>query len=370
MSYRATEYNADQLNVKIYVNDVLVEGSGSTTIGNGDNVRIEAKDGFMFEKLDGQSDDTVVFFSGSGAAPQPLDVNEELTVATGVYQVGSGFNGYYRTLNLETVDYVPLDEREPVESIPRNIAGTNHVYLVDVDTLVQLSGHLNLRDQEDLLKFGKYILNVIQLPFSIPDEVIAAADSIVLGGRETPTQASVISTDRIKVDLGKIEVPKTNDNLLAFKNVDAVIYLPMIEPITLDAGHVIGETITISYLVDCYTGRATVNIHSSKIDDVIVTKQVDLGVRIPYTPTTDNDNVENNNIELGVDNGIKRPFIEIMQGDFVLADGFFTIPVADESTLSGQIGFIEVDEIDLSTNANYSEKEQIISSLADGVIIR
>ena len=103
---------------------------------------------------------------------------------------------------------------------------------------------------------------------------------------------------------------------------------------------------------------------------MIITKQVDLGIDIPFINAVTGKTVNNNNIDLGGDNGVLIPYIEIMRNDAILANGFFTVPVVDESLISGQTGYIKIDNIELETSALGNEKAQIISLLNSGVIIK
>ena len=73
---------------------------------------------------------------------------------------------------------------------------------------------------------------------------------------------------------------------------------------------------------------------------------------------------------MGGDNGVLIPYIEIVRNDAILPNGFFTVPVVDESLISGQSGFIKIDNVELETSALGNEKAQIISLLNSGVIIK
>ena len=84
----------------------------------------------------------------------------------------------------------------------------------------------------------------------------------------------------------------------------------------------------------------------------------------------DSRTAENSNIELGGDNGVTKPFIEIVKTELILPDGFYTIPVTDEDKLINHKGYIEVDQIDLKSFANHRERSLVINALKDGVIIK
>ena len=118
------------------------------------------------------------------------------------------------------------------------------------------------------------------------------------------------------------------------------------------------------------TSKATINIKSTKIGGAVIDQKiVSLGINIPYAQFTGGD-VTNSNIEVGGDNRIKVPFIEIVRSDAPLKDGLFSAVIVDEKILNTQTGFITVDNIDLVSKAIKSEKDELISILNGGVIIK
>ncbi|MCS5737245.1 hypothetical protein, partial [Herbiconiux daphne] len=182
--------------------------------------------------------------------------------------------------------------------------------------------------------YGQFILGLIQLPFSLDPSYILQPESIRLATLDSKVMAPVVSTDKPRVDLGSIYTPRDTDTFLDYQNTTALLHLPRTEAINIGTEYVIGETITVEYIIDAYTGRATINIGSSKIGgDIIVSKEVDLGVNIPYTTLITTRSAENTSITLGGDNHVTTPYIEIVRYDAVLANGFWTVPVPDEDTL-------------------------------------
>ena len=93
-----------------------------------------------------------------------------------------------------------------------------------------------------------------------------------------------------------------------------------------------------------------------------------MGFNVPYINEV-SAGVENSSIRVGGDNGVTRPFIELVKTELILPTGFYTIPVIDEGNLAGKTGYIEVDNINLNTTATAIERELIINTLKSGVII-
>ncbi len=222
----------------------------------------------------------------------------------------------------------------------------------------------------EIIDYGTNILGVIKLPFDISSDHIQNDELIRLGSHITTVSAPKIDTDKLVLDLGDIEV-QAPSNLLDYSNTRVLLHLPYAPTMSLDIDYVLGYTINVEYIINLYDGNSTINIKSSKTNKIIASGTVDLGVNIPYSSDSGYSPASNNtNVMMGGDNHVKSPFIEINRNIPLLADKFFTIPVIDESTLMGNIGFVRVDEIDLNVSATSREKELIISALKAGVIIK
>lgn len=254
---------------------------------------------------------------------------------------------------------------------PETLAG-NNVYLVDNDKLQKITKNrfefIAGSQQDTLIDYGNYILSVLQLPLTVDSNLIIGSESVKLATHDTGVVCNKLSTDSLNCDLGTIVIPETFNSLLDFDNTTAILYLPMAQPINIDVEYVVGEEISIVYIIDVYTGKATINITSSKTGGVIIQKVVDMGIVIPHNG--DGGNLKNSNIELAGDNGVKTPYIEIVRSDAPLIDSVFAVPVIDEQVLNTQTGFITVENIDLNSKAIKSEKDEIINILNAGVIIK
>lgn len=218
---------------------------------------------------------------------------------------------------------------------------------------------------------GDSIISFIELPFTLPSELVQGSKTVQIGMVTSRVVADYVNIDHYVYDMGTISVPQSHDNMLDFDNTVAVLHLPYTNPINIDIDYVMGCDLSVTYDVNFYDGVASVNISSSKIDGVIDTKSIKLNIDIPFGKPDDNPSQNSpRNIELGIDNGVLIPYVEILRNDAVLADGFFTVPVPDESLLVNQVGFVKVDEIDLKVTASKDEKEMILRALDSGVIIK
>lgn len=251
-----------------------------------------------------------------------------------------------------------------------SVIGSNNVYSLDEKQLDDVNNKRFVLLNNNLVDYGQYILSVLQLPCKLPDDYILEPEKIRLANVSIDVSADVVSTDNIRIDLGEIFTPKTNDNFLDYSNTVALLHLPRTDTITIDLEYVINKTLQIEYILDCYTGLATVNIKSKESDLVILTRKVDIGINIPMANSQTSQSVDNSNISIGGDNGVRTPFIEIVRNESILKTGFFTIPVIDESILTGLTGYVRIEDVNLVGDTMLNEKESIISKLKSGVIFK
>lgn len=339
-------------NVKMFINGIPVS-IGDTAL-NGDVVRITANSGY--ELADKPSfwkynDDSgyigTVYFNIIDE-----NINSELTI------------------NLSNNNY--LTNLKVITTQVDIVTGANNLYKITKADLKQINIDRFVNSGANpptVIDYGTNILGVINLPFNINPDYIQDPELIKLGTHETTVTAPKIKTDKLYLDLGSINVPMP-ENSLGFTNATALIHLPFANSLNLDINVVLGQIINVEYVIDLYNGNSYVNIKSNKSDSIIASSNVNLGINIPYSSMLgDNNTVYNSNMSLGGDNHVKTPYIEIIQNIPILGNGFFTVPITAESTLNNEKGFIQVENINLNVNATSSEKDMILSTLKNGVII-
>lgn len=344
--------------VKLYINDVLAKAG--SLMKAGDSLLFSAEKSVIIQ--------ICYFRYGNPSKTNDLKIsypNNEKATGT----VAPDFTGVWGVeFKVETKDGSPIPDPDP-----ENPVTINNVYKVNKDIMdvVNKERFKVVLGEGDYswFDYGQSILSLINLPFSIDPDLIGEDANIVLGSYKLTQSAPTITTELIKVDLGSIKIDGDFNNSKDYIGTVALLHLPRISPINLDLEYVIGQTIGVEYLIDVYTGKATVNIKSSKSGEVIVTKQVDLGFNIP-NQNLETQSAENSNIELGGDNGVTKPFIELVKSDLILSDGFYTIPMPDEGILDGRTGYIEVEHVELKTLSNSRERDLLESKLKEGIIIK
>lgn len=252
----------------------------------------------------------------------------------------------------------------------KKVTGDGNIFLIDDNKLVDIVKQRFIQSEEQIIDYGVYILGLISLPFKIDDSLIMGEKNIPLGNRQLTTLAPELNTDLIRFNIGDIEVPKTFNNFLDYYKTTVLLHIPKTPPIELDSDFVIGHSINIEYIVDCYNGNAQVNIRSSKTGEIFKATTVDIGINVPYIGSTISPNVENVNIVKGGENDVTIPFIEIFRYEAINVDGEFNTPIKDYGLIGDNSGYIKVDDINIVSKATNTEKSVIYSALKSGVIIK
>lgn len=348
-----------EIKCSLFVNDVLAKVG--TEMKAGDSLLLVA-------------DPSVDLYSAYYRYSNPSktsDFRVELDKRKGLNTVPSDFTGVWGfSLTGRVIETSP-----PVDPDPEGKKTINNVYKVNkeiMDIVNKQRFKIDISGGESgatIIDYGNMMLSLIELPFKIQDSLIGDDASIQLGNYTLPQKAPTIIDDVIRVDLGSIKIDGEFSNSKDYIGTVALLHLPRIDPINIDLEYVIGQTIDIEYSFDVYTGKATVNIGSSKAGGVFITKIFDVGINIPILNINDRS-ASNSNIQLGGDNGVTKPFIELVKSDLILSDGFYTIPMLAEGILSGRTGYVEIDIIELVTTANSRERDLLVTQLKDGVIIK
>lgn len=341
----------------LYINgEIAVIGD---LLKHGDLLKIVANDGFVFFDVPPDDETSVSMNNPYYYQPWYFNLSEDKKTATVLFDKYLGYTDITFTVNTK------------IDS-PDMVKGVNDVWLLEPEQVKQIT-QATFEDYIDDLKvdYKSFILGLIQLPFKIDPLLVTDKRNIYLGRFDTGIVADALFSDYVRLNLGDITVPSVNGNVLDYKNTIALLHLPYAKTITLEVDYVIDQTISVEYLISLYDGTAVINISSTKSGGVIFTQNVNLRVTIPFGANTQYPkNNDPRNMVIGGDNGVKSPYIELLRSNAILDDGFFTIPIIDESLLIEQTGFIKVEECNLVSNATSYEKSMILNNLKDGVIIK
>ena len=350
-------------NVNVFVNDVLLTASGLNVYAN-DVIKIVAKTGY---DLTGNNE----FFNNKTLSTVKFGIDETKNIGTLVVSgnVPTEPDFVFNTVAEPVV--IPPDDYNPIDNLKR---GVNNIYLLDKVKAREIMGKAFQRSDGDggVKDMSEYILNLINIPFGVNISYVIADSNVKIVDFDTGILGTELNTDMIIVNMGFIEIPKINNDLSDFENVQVMLHLPYGNEIELNPNDVIGYKINIYYWLDVYTGKATINVYSTKTKELIASQKIDLGVNVPFNKTFGKNpsNNEFNSIKETGYNGVNTAYVEVKQYDLILKDAFFTNPIIDESVLTDVKGYIDVENIQLNVNAMLQEKTEILNLLRQGVIIK
>ena len=350
--YTINQLDIDAVNAgnsKLYVNGVLA--TNGTVIKIDDIVKVVANSGYQFY-LDTKGRSSVYASGVSNGFP----LSENNTVAT--YTLKSVADRLYFTVST-------------IEIVPETIAGVNRIYKVDAEKVKTIISRKWIDDSAPLnpVEVGGQIISVLEIPFKIPSNLVGNASNIFLGAYDTGISATTLKDDELVVDLGNIKVTSVKNNFLDYENTTAILNLPYVEPLFLEIEKIIDKIVNVKYIVNLYNSMTTINVYSD--GRLLVTKTIDLNLQVPFGDVQKIPKGSNSNdISMVKNNGIRKAYIEVIRNDTVLENGFFTIPIVDETLLIGQNGFVKIDEINLKVKASKDEKEMILNAINQGVIIK
>lgn len=260
--------------------------------------------------------------------------------------------------------------------VPDVVGGASRNYLVTPEILEQVNDARYLYSfggsQDSInVDYGVFILGVIQLPFTIPPDNISGDAFVRLGDRVLDVSAPLISTDRLLLPMGDIEVPSVYGDSRDYNGVVYTLHLPYAESITVEPEYVVGEVLRIEYLVDLYTGEVVVRLKSSRVNfNTFYSSRFTLGVNVPNgTTTLTNANVTNSNIGFVGDNGITTPYVEVVDSASFLNETLLSAKIEDEGVLGGFGGYVEVRNLELVVNCDSDNMDKIRAALEGGVFI-
>lgn len=242
------------------------------------------------------------------------------------------------------------------------------VYNLTPDELQQLSEerYAEYGEYGEFIDLGQYIANLYILPFSLSDITSDDKTPIRLGGNTVNTEASQINSSIINIRVAEIEVPAKYNNAYDYINTTCKLVLPFIPPVEIEPARVIGNIITVDYVIELYGGEVNVNVYSN--DVLITTIQRNIKQDIPFKQ--DIQNQFYNQLGSKLMNHVSVPYIEVSRnipynnvGDY----GYSTVEYTELNEVSG---YVEVQKINLIGTATKREKQEIERLLASGVIIK
>jgi len=243
-----------------------------------------------------------------------------------------------------------------------------NLYKTNQKELTELSRAIFLESKDQIADCGQFINSLYILPFDIPSDILGDTSTILLGNFDSNVESTLISTYSFDIDGGQIEVPLKYNNIYDFINTECILHLPFLNKVYLNTEYVIGQTITIDFTIELYSGTLTANIKSSFNNEIVASVKGLVCMNIPFIQKS-NGNVINS-ISNIYKNKINRCFIEVNRNiPYTKNNNIFGGPVVEYGRIGDYTGYLECDKIALETNATKQEQEEIKNLLRNGVFV-
>lgn len=325
----------------------------SITKGDMVNIEIQSHDGFLFDGYNALYDSHYNMYDFEGS--DTFQSVEFEPVESGKIE-----------LEISVIEDSTEPDPDPdPEPEPEPDFNFNKIYQVKNEVLNYLAKITPMSDDNN--PFTDYIINLIEIPFEIPEKHLTDVDSIIIGFSEFDQPAKKVDRDLIKFDVGKITVPEKYGNSYDYVDTECILHLPYHSNITLDSSYVIDSTIKLEYYLNVYTGDGTVNIYSSKIDDIIHSEKFKLGRLIPFVAKSNMTN-DKPDVDFQLFNGLQRAYLEINRN--IPIDDLNVNRVSVWGRVGDSDGYVEIDDVQLNFKSSSMDKTEIKSLLRDGVYIK
>lgn len=262
-----------------------------------------------------------------------------------------------------------IEVREKSAPTPSTL-GFNHAYVLSEEQLNSLSNDRFTTGLDNSpIDLGKFFISLIQTPFMIPDELKGTDSNIILGNYKVETKGTELLLDVIEIDLGVINIPLKYNNAYDFVETKTILHLPFVENIDLPIEYVVGQTISIKYIFDVYSGETIINLSSSKIqDNIFYSTKNNVGRNIPFV-RNDSDVMGSQQTSIGFNNDLTLPFVEVIRNE-PYNSSLFSDETIKQTKLINEKGYVVVENIHLILNTNSNEYDNIINRLKEGVFIK
>ena len=275
-----------------------------------------------------------------------------------------------KTLSINILDgynYKLNDEYNATKSVEK-IGNFANIYYTNENELTELSKVRFVNSSSEMVDYGSFITALYKLPFPIDSGILANEKSnIILGNYDSNVKSTRLITYKTEIDGGIISVPEKYQNVYDYLNTECILHLPNFNKMYINTEYVIGQTLTIKYIIDLYTGNITANVYSSFIDDIIETQTQQIAENIPFIQKQTNSVVGTvSNINK---NTITTAFIEIVRNIPYDNETIFGKETIDYCVIGTKTGYIKVSDVVLNCTATVEEKEEIEQLLKEGVFI-
>lgn len=360
----------------LFINETLiVEGSNDVPFsGYYVDFRVEVQDGWKIEENFTAS---ITFETNDGAGGVSTEVyevkysdsewNEEKTVHIGNVYVPSYMIPANTTFTFSNFIATEVGGSEPgiVNLLASIYNPTNEQLFQFSQDRYKVVGEGETGSIIEVIDMGNYISELYVIPFDLYS-IRGTEKPVVIGGDILDVSMCELTENLLTVEMGSIEVVPKYGNAYDYLNTLCYIVLPFTPKKELDVARIMGKIVTISYVINLFTGEATCNISAD--DELIESFNIEVVDRIPFKHSENqvigftSTNKLNNNIE--------NPYIEIVRNIPYNDIGEYGHNIVEYTELNEVSGYVEIQKITLIGKATRREKQEIERLLAGGVFIQ
>jgi len=266
------------------------------------------------------------------------------------------------TLEVKTIPEEPDEPHNPDEPDSGNLF---NIYNITKQNFIDLMG-IDSIDESFTPIDSSYIIDFYNLPFNIDDIIHNTPTSIKYGKYDSKVQAKPVLKDKIRVDLGTIEIPLKYDNSYDYNVNQVLLFLPLTEPVELDYKYIINSKINISYEIDLNNHKTNLIVKSSLLNnDIAYITNIDIIDSLLLI----NSKKERTDYKTRttVYNHIKTPYIQIIRNTPYEIDSYYSSVTGQEQVVFKNLtGYNELIDIDLKFKCNNLEKQELKNILKSG----
>jgi hypothetical protein len=294
--------------------------------------------------------------------------------SVGAYNVGGRSTDFYASgTEYELTINVTGDVTVDLVAVPysNSISPFVNIYEVTKQELGELSLERFSTEYLDLhtgatssgVDYGDMIVNLIRIPYDIPDYVVRTRQPIKLGKFETSTMSNLLNTNHVEIKLGSVKVEGENGNVTDYKNVRAFLYIPYADRMELPIQYVMDNEIEVTLELDLFSGDGVVIVTSQNVP--VYKSMLTMSEKIPFVQLRDTSYSNKINALLY---GATNPFISLETHEVVEQ---VALPTQRDVVLNSLTGYVEVDRIlSIDTKASANEQTEIVGLLQRGVEIK
>lgn len=249
-----------------------------------------------------------------------------------------------------------------------DVVAFTSIYNPSDTELDELTKHLIVVTSENIVTdYSSYISKLYIIPFDVSSLRLPSKKNIILRNYDTTTQSYILNHWKMTVNGGQITIPNKYENVYDFINTTCQVYIPYFDIVSVEPKYIIGQTVSIQYILNFYDGYLCVNLSSTLNDKIFFTDKIKASIDIPFS--SPEGNFVENEINVPKLESVFQPYVTVTRNIPKPVDGTFGKRNHFYSKLKDLNGWTVVEDIDLDIDIPSNEENELKSILKGGVFI-